>query len=258
MRRQVESAPVRELETVYALCVRELLRLGRERSSLYASLTRPVLWLIVLGSGMHNAFREQTGVSYASYLLPGIVAMTILFTGLFSGVSTVWDREFGFLKEVLIAPVSRFAIVGGKLLAGTLTTSVQALLTLAFAPVVGVDLAWQALLPTLAIVLVTSAAVVGLALCIAARLRTFEGFSNFANLVALPLFFLSGSMYPVEDAPAWLAPFIRFNPITYAVDALRQVLIGVGHHSLGLDVLVICAFAAVTIGAAGASFKRAY
>jgi ABC-2 type transport system permease protein len=249
---------VRTLETIYALCMRELLRFSRERSSLYATLARPVLWLIVLGSGMHNAFREQTGVPYSAYLLPGIVSMTILFGGLFSGVSTVWDREFGFLKEVLVAPVSRFAIVGGKVLAGSLTTGLQALLTLLFAPLVGVSIRFGSLLEVLGIVLVTSAAVVALALCIAARLRTFEGFSNLANLVALPLFFLSGSMYPVDDAPAWLAPLILLNPITYTVDALRQVILGIGHHALTTDLAVIASFAALTVSAAVWSFKRAY
>lgn len=249
---------MRSLETIYALCMRELLRFSRERSALYASLARPVLWLIVLGSGMHNAFRTQTGVPYAAYLLPGVVAMTVLFSGLFAGVTTVWDREFGFLKEVLIAPVSRLAIVLGKVVAGTLTTALQALLTVLFAPLVGVSLEWSALLPTLGIVLVTSASVVGLALCIAARLKTFEGFSNLANLVALPLFFLSGSMYPIDDAPSWLAPLIRLNPITYAVDALRQVLIGVGHHDMRHNLAVVIGFAMLTVGAATYSFKRAY
>jgi len=249
---------MRSLETIYALCKRELLRFSRERSALYASLARPVLWLIFLGSGMHNAFRGQTGVPYAAYLLPGVVAMTVLFSGLFAGVSTVWDREFGFLKEVLIAPVSRLSIVLGKGLAGTLTTTLQALLTLLFAPLVGVPVRLGAIAPALGIVFLASASVVGLALCIAARLKTFEGFSNLANLVALPLFFLSGSMYPVDDAPPWLAALIRLNPITYAVDALRQVLIGVGHYGMGLDLLVVGGFALLTVGVAVASFKRAY
>jgi ABC-2 type transport system permease protein len=247
---------MRTLETMYALCLRDLLRFVRERSALYASLARPVLWLVFLGSGMHNAFKEQTGVVYAAYLLPGIVAMTILFAGLFSGVSTVWDREFGFLKEVLVAPVSRVAIVGGKVLAGTLTTTLQALLTLLFAPLIGVHLTPLALLQALGIVLVTSSGAVSMALCIAARLETFEGFSNLANLVALPLFFLSGSMYPVKDAPAWLAPLIRLNPFTHAVEALRQVLVGVGHEPLALALGIVCAFSASMLVAAVWSFRR--
>jgi ABC-2 type transport system permease protein len=249
---------MRVLETVWALCWRELLRFVRERSALYATLARPTLWLIVLGSGMHNAFRERTGVAYGAYLLPGVVAMTILFGGLFSGISTVWDREFGFLKEVLVAPVSRVSIVAGKLLAGALVTSAQALITLLFAPLVGVWLGLGQLVAMLGIVLLTSAGVVGLALSIAARMRSFEGFSNFANLLALPLFFLSGSMYPLADAPPWLAPLIYSNPMTYAVDALRIVALDDGAFSLGRDLLAVTAFALLTSLLATLSFKRAY
>lgn len=246
------------LETVWALCMRELLRFVRERSALYATLARPLLWLVVLGSGMQNAFRQETGVVYAAYLLPGIVTMTILFGGLFSGISTVWDREFGFLKEVLVAPVSRVEIVAGKLLAGTLVTTTQALITLLFAPLVGVALGARQLATTLGIVLLASAGVVALALAIASRMRSFEGFSNFANLLALPLFFLSGSMYPVRDAPAWLAPLIHINPMTYTVDAMRGVALGVGAFPLGQDLLVVAAFSLSTALIATWSFRRAY
>ena len=249
---------LRALETVWALCFRELLRFVRERSALYATIARPTLWLIVLGSGMQNAFRAETGVGYAAYLLPGVVAMTILFGGLFSGVSTVWDREFGFLKEVLVAPVSRFEIVLGKLLAGTLVTTMQALITLLFAPLVGVSLGVSQLAAMTALVMLASAGVVALALTIAARLTSFEGFSNFANLLALPLFFLSGSMYPVQDAPPWLAPLVRLNPITYAVDALRMVALGRGQFSLAEDVAVVAAFTLIMSFAATLSFRRAY
>ena len=249
---------VHGLETIWALCWRELLRFVRERSSLYATLARPTLWLIVLGSGMRNAFKEQTGVPYAAYMLPGVVTMTILFGGLFAGVSTVWDREFGFLKEVLIAPVPRVNIVLGKLLAGTLVTSLQALLTLVFAPLVGLWIGPLALLGIVGVVLLTACSVVAMALVIAARLKTFEGFSNLANLVALPLFFLSGSMYPIDDAPGWLALLIRLNPMTYAVDAMRGLAIGVSHHTLLFDVSVVGGFALVMIGLATLSFRRAY
>jgi ABC-2 type transport system permease protein len=248
----------RALETIWALCWRELLRFVRERSALYATLARPTLWLIVLGSGMRNAFREQTGVGYAAYLLPGVVAMTILFGGLVSGVSTVWDREFGFLKEVLVAPVSRFEIVAGKLLAGTLVTTAQAAITLLFSPLVGVWLSLWQLVATLLLVFLASAGVVGLALSIAARMRSFEGFSNFANLLALPLFFLSGSMYPLDDAPPWLSPLIYLNPITYVVDALRAIALDVSAFPFALDLAVIGGFAALTSLLATLSFKRAY
>jgi len=245
------------LDTLGALCWRELLRFARERSSLYATLARPLLWLVVLGSGMQNAFRDQTGVSYAAFMLPGIMSMTILFGGLFSGISTVWDRELGFLKEILVAPISRLEIVLGKLLAGTLVTSLQAMMTLAFAPLIGVSFDLQAVLKVSFLVLLTSTGVVALALAIAGRMRSFEGFSNFANLVALPLFFLSGAMYPIENAPTWLRPVVMINPMTYAVDAMRQVLLGVAHHALSTDLAVMAGFAIVTVLAATASFKRA-
>ncbi len=248
---------LRVLDTMGALCWRELLRFARERSSLYATLARPLLWLVILGSGMQNAFRDQTGVSYAAFMLPGIMTMTILFGGLFSGVSTVWDRELGFLKEILVAPISRVEIVLGKLLAGSLVTALQAMITLAFAPLIGVWIAPLSVVAVTGIVLLTSTGVVALALAIAGQMRSFEGFSNFANLVALPLFFLSGAMYPIENAPVWLRPFVWLNPMTYAVDAMRQVMLGVARHALSTDLTVMIAFALLASTAATISFKRA-
>jgi ABC-2 type transport system permease protein len=137
-------------------------------------------------------------------------------------------------------------------------TVTQALITLLFAPLVGVWLGPQQLLSTLLVVMLASAGVVALALNIAARLRSFDGFSNFANLLALPLFFLSGSMYPLEDAPAWLAPLVRGNPMTYVVDALRTVALGTGNFPLALDLGVIAVFSVVLTTLAAWSFKRAY
>jgi len=245
------------LDTMGALCWRELLRFARERSALYATLARPLLWLVILGSGMQNAFRDQTGVSYAAFMLPGIMTMTILFGGLFSGVSTVWDREFGFLKEILVAPISRVEIVLGKLLAGSLVTALQAMITLAFAPLIGVWVAPWSVVAVTGVVLLTSAGVVALALAIAGQMRSFEGFSNFANLLALPLFFLSGAMYPIENAPSWLRPVVMINPMTYAVDAMRQVMLGVARHALSTDLAVLVGFALLAGAAATLSFKRA-
>ncbi len=245
-------------EIAWALCKRELLRFVRERNQLYSALARPLLWLVFLGSGMRGAFRAETGVSYIAFLLPGVVAMTILFGGLFSGVSTVWDRELGFMKEMMVAPVSRLTIVLGKLLAGAIVTSLQAVVTLAFAPLVGVSFTPASLAALLGLILLASLGVVGLALCIAARMRTLEGFGNVSNFVALPLFFLSGSMYPLEHVPEWLVPAVAANPITYAVDAMRQVAVGTDGHSLALDLGILGAFALLTAGLATLLFRRAY
>ncbi len=244
------------LEIALSLCKRDLLRFVRERSQIYSALMRPLLWMVFLGSGMRSAFSEQTGASYGAFLMPGIIAMTILFGGLQTGVSTVWDREVGFMKEMLVAPVGTGTIVLGKLLAGAVTTSAQALVTLAFAPIVGVTFGLGTFLALTGLILLTSAGVVGIALCIAARMRSLEGFGNLANLVALPLFFLSGSMYPLENAPHWLAPAIALNPVTYAVDAMRGVAIGVHAHAIELDLMVLAAFALATGVCAVALFRR--
>ncbi len=248
----------RGIEVAWALCIRELLRFVRERNQLYAALARPMLWLVFLGSGMRGAFHEETGVGYTAFLLPGVVAMTILFGGVFTGVSTVWDREVGFLREMLVAPVSRLAIVGGKLLAGALVTSVQAAVTLAFAPLIGVrfgPLTWAALLGVL---LLASLGTVGLALVMAARMRSLEGFGNVANFVVLPLFFLSGSMYPVEHVPSWLLPLVAANPYTYVVDALRRIALGVASYPLSLDLAVMALWTAVTSLLAVVLFRRGW
>jgi ABC-2 type transport system permease protein len=245
-------------EVVLALSGRELLRFVRERNQLYSALARPLLWLVFLGSGMRSAFSAETGVSYTAFLLPGVVVMTILFGGLFTGVSTVWDREFGFLREMLVAPVSSGLIVGGKLLSGAIVTSVQALVTLAFAPLIGVTFAAESLLALVGIIVLTSIGVVGLALCIAARLKSLEGFGNVANFVALPLFFLSGSMYPLDFVPGWLVPIVAANPVTYAVDAMRNVAVGAQAHSLTTDLAVLTGFGLVTTLLAVALFRRAY
>lgn len=243
---------------VWALCWRELLRFVRERNQLYSALARPLLWLVFLGSGMRGAFREETGVSYVAFLLPGVVAMTILFGGLFTGVSTVWDRELGFLREMLVAPVSRTTIVGGKLLAGSIVTSVQALTTLAFAPLVGVVLSPSRFVALAGIVLLVSLGVVGLALCIAAGMRTLEGFGNLVNFVALPLFFLSGSMYPIDHVPDWLLPLVTLNPITYGVDAMRNVALDLSGERLVVDLAVLVIFAVSTGTIAVLRFRRSW
>ncbi len=248
----------RGLEVAWALCIRELLRFVRERNQLYAALARPLLWLVFLGSGMRGAFHEETGVGYAAFLLPGVVAMTILFGGIFTGVSTVWDREVGFLREMLVAPVSRFAIVGGKLLAGALVTSVQAFVTLAFAPMVGIRFEPAAWASLVGVLLLSSLGTVGLALVMAARMRSLEGFGNVANFVVLPLFFLSGSMYPVEHVPAWLRPLVAANPYTYVVDALRHLALDVAAYPLPLDLAVMAAWTLSTSVLAVALFRRGW
>ncbi|MCC7539411.1 MAG: ABC transporter permease [Deltaproteobacteria bacterium] len=243
------------LAVVWALCMRDLLRFVRDRSQVLGAAARPLLWLVFLGAGMHRAFTTELGVGYGEFLLPGVVAMSLLFGGLFTSVTVIWDREFGFMKELAVAPIPRWSIVAGKIASGTLVTVLQGAIVLAFAPVASIDLPLAAIAPLLGLMTLTSVAVVALGLCIASRMRTFEGFGALANFVVLPLFFLSGSMYPLRDVPPYLAPLVTANPITYAVDAMRGVTLGRSVHSVAVDVAVLVAFAAATTGGAVALFR---
>lgn len=247
----------RVVAVVWALCRRDLLRFVRDRSQLLGSAARPLLWLVFLGAGMQSAFAGETGAQgYQSFLLPGVVAMSLLFGGLWTSITVIWDREFGFLKELAVAPIPRWSVVAGKLASGTLVTTLQGVVTVAFAPLASIPLRPASLPAMLGLMTVTSVGVVALGLCIASRLRTIEGFGAVANFVVLPLFFLSGSMYPLRHVPGYLAPIVAINPITYAVDAMRGVTLGAAEHALWLDVVVLLGFALVTSLAAVALFRE--
>ena len=213
-------------ETLWALCLRELLRFARERSSLYATLARPTLWLIVLGSGMRNAFRQQTGVPYAAYMLPGVVVMTILFGGLFSGVSTVWDREFGFLKEVLVAPIDRSAVAVGKALGGATQASIQGLVLLVLAPLVHVPLSLRTVALIVPVTFLLAFALSSMGVAIASKMRSMQGFQMIMNLLMMPIFFLSGALFPLHGLPGWMTALTRVDPASYGIDPLRRVVLG--------------------------------
>lgn len=245
----------RAAAVVWALCRRDLLRFLRDRSQVLGAAARPLLWLVFLGGGMQSAFADETGVGYGAFMLPGVVAMSLLFGGLFTSVTVIWDREFGFLKELAVAPIPRWSIVAGKLASGTLITLLQGAIVVAFAPVASIDMPLVALVPLLGLMTLTSIGVVALGLCIASRMRTFEGFGALTNFVVLPLFFLSGSMYPLAHVPPYLAPFVAVNPVTYAVDAMRAVTLGASTYSVALDVAVLCVFALATTGGAVALFR---
>jgi len=169
-------------------------------------------------------------VNYMQFLFPGTLAMTILFTSMFTGTSIVWDREFGFLKEVLVAPIGRTAVALGKILGGSTVAMLQGTLMLIFAPLVGVPLTIGLVVRLWLLMFVIAFALTALGVTIAANMRSMEGFQMIMNFLNVPLLFLSGAFFPLRNLPAWLAALVRVNPFTYAVDALRQVVL----HSLGV------------------------
>lgn len=235
---------------------REMIRFSRDRAQIAGSLARPILWLVVLGWGMGSVFPGFHGLSYIEYLFPGVVAMNLLFASFLSAISVIWDREFGFLKEMLVAPISRFSIAIGKACSGATVALLQGCIVLCFIPLVGIAVsAWQVAVALPGMFLI-ALPMTSLGLLIASRMTSFEGFGTIANFVIMPMFFLSGAIFPMEGVPRLLKAFGAVNPLTYGVDLLRWVF-QAGAHAipLWLDFLVLGIFTAVTVSAAVWAFR---
>ncbi len=245
-----------EIEAVWALTWRDLVRFSRDRSQVLGAVARPILWLVFMGKGLSGSVRLAGGVGYQRFVFAGAIAMAVLFGGMFQGVTIIWDREFGFLKEVLVAPISRTTIVLGKTLSGTAVTIVQGCLTLLFAPIVGLHLGAAAIFALLGVIAVLSLGMSAMGVVLATRMQTFEGFGIISNFVIMPLYFLSGGVFPVEHLPGWMAALVRLNPVTYGVDLMRHALAQPSVFGVALDLLVLVGFAAAMVVLALAWFRR--
>jgi ABC-2 type transport system permease protein len=245
---------------VYIIWYRDVLRYWRDRARLVSSLGQPLLFLIVFGSGLTASLgagltKELGEVSYVRFLFPGIVAMAVLFTAVFSAISVVWDREFGFLREVLVAPLSRAAVVLGKALGGSTVAMFQGAILLILAPILGVSLDPLLVLKLLVLMFLTAFALTSMGILIAARLQSMEAFQMIMNFLIMPMFFLSGAFFPLKGLPGWMSVITRLDPVAYGVDPMRRLLLGadlapgiriVSHH-LGTveDGLILAIFAFV-------------
>ncbi|MEJ2716707.1 MAG: ABC transporter permease [Deltaproteobacteria bacterium] len=244
-------------QTVYTLWLRELKRFQRNRSRLLGSMALPVLFLLVLGSGFSGFFRYRHDVSYMQFLGPGIVAMSLLFSSMFGGLSVLWDKQFGFLKEILVAPVSRLGIMAGQTL-GTVTTSMLKACVFLVALVAG------GLIHTDALGLVTaflfmfliSASFVSLGIAFASRMTDPHGFQLIMNFLIMPVFFLSGALFPLEGLPSWLQILTYINPLTYGVDGMRFALGSPYQLRPEVNFLAITAFWAATTVAGALLFRK--
>lgn len=231
----------RDLRGIYTIWYRDVLRFVRDRVRIVASLAQPALYLFVFGAGLAPAISGLGGgeVNFTQFVFPGILAMAVLFTSIFSAISIVWDREFGFLKEVMVAPVSRTAVALGKVAGGSTVAVFQGLLVLAFAPILGVCLSLGQILLIIGLMLLLAAMMTALGILVAVRQRTLESFQALMNFLVLPMFFLSGAFFPLNSAPAWLRGFSRFDPMAYGVDALRQVTLRQNVSEAALQELAI-------------------
>jgi len=245
-----------ELRKIGALWYREVLRYWREKSRIVSSLILPVLWLLVFGSGMRNV--QLPGVdNYQTFIFPGILGMTLLFTSVWSGVSIIWDREFGFLKEIMVAPVSRTAIVVGKALGSGTSALVQGFILLPLSMLIGIRLAPQSILLLIPIMILLAVGLVCVGLLIASLMNSMEGFNFIMSLVIMPMFFTSGALFPISAAPGWLQVFSYFNPLTYGVDLLRWATSRGTATALPVyaETIILMGFAAAMIAACSYTFS---
>jgi ABC-2 type transport system permease protein len=225
-----------------SLCWRELIRFVRQRSRIIGALATPILFWIVIGAGMGRSFRSDMpgGGNFIEYFFPGTLVMILLFTAIFSEISVIEDRREGFLQSVLVAPVSRMAIVLGKVLGGTLLATAQGILFLLLAPLVGIRLEPISFLAAVGVTLIVSFALSGLGFCIAWRMSSTQGFHVIMNLFLIPMWFLSGAMFPADGAHGTMRLLMSLNPLTYGVSSLRKALYWSSSANLQLPSWSIC------------------
>lgn len=263
------------LSGVYAIWLREVKRALRDRGQFIGGVSRPLLWVLILGIGFNPYFRAEVygevrfvvPYTYLQFIFPAVIVLNIMYTSVQSAVSVIWDREFGFLREVLVSPMPRAAVLLGKVLGGATVAMLHGCLVLVLARFANVQLAWSGVIAGLGLMFLLAFALTSLGIVIANRIRSFEGFGVFSNAVILPLYFTSSSVFPLDPAltsaqtrvlyPEWLVFLITYNPLTYAVDALRGVFIGFNQFNPSLGPTVLGIGAVILFAWAAWDFRRA-
>ena len=263
---------VEVLRATWVVAYRELLRFVSERSRLFSSFAMPLLFLVIFGAGFNRIIGTMTpGVDFIQFMYPGIIAMTVLMNSVMSGLSVVWDREFGFFKEILVAPLGRSGIVLGKALGSAAVAIMQGIIMLILAPILGISITPMLVIKLIPVLFVISVSLSGLGVLVASRMRSQQGFQIIVQIIIMPLIFLSGVFFPVNNVPAWLEVISKINPLTYGVDAIRQLFLGgvmgQGGHTIGVtvlghtmtilqDMLIVAIFGIVMLLIAAWSFSK--
>jgi ABC-2 type transport system permease protein len=261
-----EGPVIRNVRAVMMVWRRDIIRLFRMPTRIIAGIAQPLLFLFVLGAGLENAIGSKgaAGVDYQQYLFPGILAMSVITSALFSAIAIVWDREFGFMREMLVAPVRRSSIVLGKALGGGSVSVVQGLVLVVFAPLVGVSFTVQSFFEMVFFLLLLSFSLTAFGIVVASRMQRMESFQMVMALVMQPMIFLSGAIFPLVALPDWLAVITRLNPATYGVDAIRRVVLPTAVPltildwvvPLWADALITIAFGTVMLALAVKLFSK--
>lgn len=245
------------MSTIYILWLRQLKRYLRSRSRVLGSLAQPLLFLIALGYGLGPVFQKAGEGNYVQFLVPGIIGMAIIFSSVFSGIEIIWDKQFGFLKETLVAPVSRVNIMIGRTLGGATTATMQGIIVFLIASLIGFKIEnVSSVIFAVLLMLLISILFTALGTIIASQLDDMQGFQLIVNFLVMPLFFLSGALFPLNGLPKVLAALTRIDPLSYGIDAFRTILGGVSAFGLGLDLTVLVVIAAIFIGTGSYLFSK--
>jgi ABC-2 type transport system permease protein len=245
-------------QAIYVIWLRDLKRFIRARSRLLGNIVQPFFFLSILGFGLGSAIFPgiPSQHRFIDFLTPGIVAMAVLFSSVFSGVSVLWDKQFGFLQEVLVAPVSRLSIVIGRIFGGATTALIQGFVILAIALILGVKISPIGLVAGILFMVLLAFSAVGFGLIVASQMEDFHGFQLIMNLIMFPLFFLSSALFPLEGLPYWLKVIAYLNPLTYGVDGLRYSLVGFSSIMIWADLSVLIVFCLVMVSVGSYLFGR--
>ncbi len=244
-----------ELEGFYALWYREIKVFTREKSRIVSSFITPLLWIVVFGGGLGSAV-SLGGVNYQVFIFPGIITMTILFSSVFFGLYIVWDKKIDFFKEVLVAPLSRTTIFAGKMVGGSVDALLQGCAMLVFGLALGINYTILNLFFSFLFMFILASALVSVGLIIGSNMESVEGFQLITSFLIFPMFFFSGALFPLKNLPQYLLIFTILDPVTYAVDGLRGLILGSSQLPIALNLAILTAFASVMIGIGTLSFRR--
>lgn len=244
--------------TIYILWLRQIKRYIRSKSRIIGSLGQPILFLFALGFGLGPMYASaNAGASYISFIAPGVIAMSVLFTSIFSGIEMIWDRQFGFLKETFVAPVPRISVMFGRTLGGATVATLQGSIVFVISLVAGFRPETWVMVPVAFIfIFLIALTFTALGTAFASILEDMQAFQLIMNFLVMPLFFLSGALFPLTNLPTALAILVRLNPLSYGVDALRYTLLGIGHWSIFLDVGVLGASLLIFLALGSWLFSR--
>jgi len=245
------------MSTIYILWLRQIKKYFRSRSRIVGSLGQPLLFLVALGFGFGSIYQQAGRGSYIQFLAPGIIMMSVLFTAVFSGMDLIWDRQFGFLKETMVAPVSRLEIMLGKTLGGATVAAVQGFIVFILTLLVGFKPQNILMLPVaIGIIILVAVLFTSLGIAMASTMEDMQGFQLIMNFLVMPIFFLSGALFPLQGLPRVMEIITRIDPLTYGIDGVRAALINGGKFSIGYDFFILTVLTVILLAVGSFLFER--